>query len=116
HGGAFTETMRGASSGKTGQQLADEIEQARLRMLASRKAQESAQEFLLGEQKVNAAIPRRALKSSEMVAATVQPQKRPVSAAERYPLIDEEPIAQPKRDYKPQRQDNAQLSELQAEL
>src|SRR5690606_24980678 len=65
HGDAFTETMRGASSGKTGQQLADEIEQARLRMLASRKAQESAQEFLLGEQKVNAAIPRRALKSSE---------------------------------------------------
>lgn len=124
HGGAFAETMRGASSGKTGQQLADEIEQARLRMLASRKAEESAREFLLSEQKVNVAIPRGAVKATAPATATAQPQKRPVSAAERYPLIDKEPDEEPteqpteqhKRDYSPQRQDNAQLSELQAEL
>lgn len=112
HGGAFSETMRGTSSGKTGQQLAEEIEQARLRMLANRKAEESAQEFLLGDQKVNAAIPRRAIKAAEPGAAIAPPLKRPVSAAERYPLIDEEP----KVNYTPQRQDNSQLTELQAEL
>lgn len=48
-----------ANSGKSGRQLADDIEQARARMLANRKAEESAKEFLVGKNtKVNAGIPR----------------------------------------------------------
>ncbi|HTF84341.1 MAG TPA: flagellar biosynthesis protein FlhF, partial [Cellvibrio sp.] len=54
-------TARGPASGKTGKELADEIERARLRMLASRNAEASAKEFLVAKQpKVNAAIPRQA--------------------------------------------------------
>ena len=47
--GAFkslSSTARGPASGKTGKELADEIERARLRMLASRNVEESAKEFL----------------------------------------------------------------------
>lgn len=113
HTAAFAEgSARGSVSGKTGRQLADEIEQARLRMLASRKAEESAREFLLGEQKINAAIPQRNMNSNERNEAKPQPAKRTMSAAERYPLIDDQPKAQ----HVPQWQQNTQLSELQAEL
>lgn len=122
--GAFkglSSSQPGLASGKTGQQLADEIEQARLRMLASRKAEESAKEFLLNKQTVNAGIPRRA--ASVPVAAEAPIAKPRVSAADRYPLVDEAPrpaLAKPKTQVKPQPVaapvENAQLNELQAEL
>jgi len=122
--GAFkglSSSQPGLASGKTGQQLADEIEQARLRMLASRKAEESAKEFLLNKQTVNAGIPRRA--ASVPVAAEAPIAKPRVSAADRYPLVDEAPRpapAKPKTQVKPQPVaapvENAQLNELQAEL
>ncbi len=126
---SLNSTTPGPASGKTGKELADEIERARQRMLASRNAEESAKEFLLAKQpKVNAAIPRHApVALVEEPAAPVRPR---MTAAERYPLVDEEPapvrvakpaptepvftkpevIAQPT----PIQQD--QLSELQAEL
>ncbi|HWV15713.1 MAG TPA: flagellar biosynthesis protein FlhF [Cellvibrio sp.] len=45
--------------GKTGQQLAEEIERARQRMLANNKLEESAKEFLVDKNtRVNAGIPR----------------------------------------------------------
>lgn len=63
--------------------MADDIERARLRMIAARKAEESAKEFLVGKNTVvNAGIPRN----------TPVPIARPMvgmSAAEKYPLVDE---------------------------
>lgn len=77
------------NAGKTGAQLADDIEKARLRMLAARQAEESAKEFLVGKNtRVNAGIPRHA----------VAPEQKPrtgMSAAERYPLVDDAPVATP---------------------
>ena len=127
--GAFkslSSTARGPASGKTGKELADEIERARLRMLASRNVEESAKEFLVAKQpKVNAAIPRRAPEASA-VNETPAPNKPRMTAAERYPLIDDEaaparsPKLQPSELFtKPEpvvNQEQIQLSELQAEL
>lgn len=71
------------NAGKTGAQLATEIEKAHQRMMASRRAEESAKEFLVGKDRVvNAGIPRN---------LDAQP-KRPkpgTSAADRYPLVDQ---------------------------
>jgi flagellar biosynthesis protein FlhF len=126
--GAFkslNSTSPGLASGKTGKQLADEIEQARLRMLASRNAEASAKEFLVGkQQKVNAAIPRRAAQAPIEPVVTKKPQ---VSAADRYPLIDDEPVVALSQTKPPvskpvvkqtpvPREEQVQLSELQAEL
>lgn len=73
--------------GKTGAQLADDIERARLRMIAARKAEESAKEFMVGNNTVvNAGIPRH-------VTAPVSTPKKGMSAAERYPLVDPAPAA-----------------------
>ena len=132
--GAFkslSSTARGPASGKTGKELADEIERARLRMLASRNVEESAKEFLTAKQpKVNAAIPRRAPEGSAVNEASA-PGKHRMTAAERYPLIDDEPVykesvparapkLQPSELFtKPEpviNQEQIQLSELQAEL
>lgn len=75
------------NAGKTGAQLADDIEKARQRMIASRKAEDSAKEFLVGKNTVvNAGIPRNAS------AVSARP-KTGMSAAERYPLIDDAPVA-----------------------
>ncbi len=72
------------NAGKTGAQLAEDIEKAHQRMIAARKAEESAKEFLVGKNTVvNAGIPRH---------APVAKPKVSVSAAERYPLVDEEPV------------------------
>lgn len=112
---AFAESgARGVASGKTGQELADEIEQARLRMLASRKAEESAQEFLLDRQTVNAGIPRRAPANLNN-KPKAEAGKRRVTAAERYPLVEDEPKVSAAEN-EPCWQENTQLSELQAEL
>ncbi|WP_049629914.1 flagellar biosynthesis protein FlhF [Cellvibrio sp. pealriver] len=79
------------NAGKTGAQLADDIEKARQRMIAAKKAEESAKEFLVGKNTVvNAGIPRNA----------VMPEQKPrvgTSAAERYPLVDPAtaPVATP---------------------
>lgn len=74
------------NAGKTGAQLADDIEKARQRMLAARKAEESAKEFLVGKNTVvNAGIPRNA-------SAPVTRPKPGMSAADRYPLVDDSPV------------------------
>lgn len=74
------------NAGKSGAQLADEIEKARLRMIASRKAEESAKEFLVGNNTiVNAGIPRKAAAAS---TAATKP-KVALTAAEKYPLVDD---------------------------
>lgn len=120
-------TARGPASGKTGKELADEIERARLRMLASRNAEASAKEFLVAKQpKVNAAIPRQAPDVATAINNdTVTLRKPRVTAAERYPLVDDEPAparapAQPSDLFsRPEpmiNQEQIQLSELQAEL
>ena len=65
-GASFANTLTAAKTGtgnmgKTGKQLADNIEQARLRMLASQNVEESAKEFLVGKNtRINAGIPRDA--------------------------------------------------------
>jgi flagellar biosynthesis protein FlhF len=118
------------NAGKTGAQLADDIEKARLRMIAARHAEESAKEFLVGKNTVvNAGIPRH--------TATPAPKPRTgMSAAERYPLVDTAPVtvkeAVPfketlRNETRAQEKfvsatasegtdQNAQLSELQAEI
>jgi len=134
--GVKASSGQGAGSsniGKSGKQLVDEIEQARQRMLANKKLEESAKEFLVGNNtRVNAAIPRtpagdtRATDTRKAVgrapgratearkpAAIQQDLARPrtMSAAERYPLVD--PVAetpQAKQDR------NTELLELQAEI
>src|SRR5690606_10008421 len=59
------------------------------RMIAAKKAEESAKEFLVGKNTVvNAGIPRNA----------VMPEQKPrvgASAAERYPLVDPVPAPAP---------------------
>lgn len=132
--GAFkslTSTARGPASGKTGKELADEIERARQRMLASRQAEESAKEFLLaGQPKVNAAIPRHAPVAPS--AESIVPVRPRMTAAERYSLVDDEPAPVNAPRQAPARelplrespvqpepvvqQEQIQLSELQAEL
>jgi|GEM_PF-257232 len=65
--------------GRSGQQLADEIEQARARMLASRKAEESAREFMVGKNtRVNAGIPRNsgAFKEESRHSGAVKQESR----------------------------------------
>ncbi len=75
------------NSGKTGAQLASDIERAHQRMLAARKAEESAKEFMVGKNTVvNAGIPRHA-------AAPAASPKKGMSAAERYPLVDPAPVS-----------------------
>lgn len=77
------------NAGKSGAQLADDIEKARLRMIAARKAEDSAKEFLVGRNTVvNAGIPRN-------TPAPVQKPLVGMSAAEKYPLIDAAPVAPP---------------------
>lgn len=128
---AMATTKAGGSNnlGKTGKQLVDEIEQARQRMLASKKVEESAKEFLVGANtpkspRVNAAIPRvaaaeprkttgRAPGRATEVRKPVEPVAKPraMSAAERYPLVDpveQAPAARVDR--------NTELLELQAEI
>lgn len=73
------------NAGKSGAQLADDIEKARLRMIAARKAEDSAKEFLVGKNTVvNAGIPRN-------TPAPVQKPMVGMSAAEKYPLVDAAP-------------------------
>ncbi|WP_170941731.1 flagellar biosynthesis protein FlhF [Cellvibrio mixtus] len=73
--------------GKTGAQLADDIERARLRMMAAHKAEESAKEFMVGKNTVvNAGIPRH-------TPVQASRPKKGMSAAERYPLVDPAPIS-----------------------
>lgn len=115
------------NAGKTGAQLADDIEKARLRMIASRKAEESAKEFLVGKNTVvNAGIPRH-------TATSAQKPRAGMSAAERYPLVDAAPAAIKVSSFKetlqqeaharqsfaalPETSDHAtQLNDLQAEI
>lgn len=81
--------QRHPNAGKSGAQLADDIEKARLRMIAARKAEESAKEFLVGRNTVvNAGIPRN-------TPAPAQKPRVGMSAAEKYPLVDAAPIAAP---------------------
>ena len=92
---------------KSGQELADDIERARARMLAAKEAEASAKEFLVTKTtRVNAAIPRfetpaaTPVKPTARVGARVESHKpiespkpaKGMSAAERYPLIDDEEI------------------------
>lgn len=115
------------NAGKTGAQLADDIEKARLRMIASRKAEESAKEFLVGKNTVvNAGIPRH-------VSTAAQKPMKGMSAAEKYPLVDAAPAATKVASFKetfqqeaqakqsfaamPETSDHAaQLNDLQAEI
>lgn len=82
----FTPMEDNPAAAKTGAQLADDIEKARQRMLAARKAEESAKEFLVGKNTVvNAGIPRHA-------TTTAARPKAGMSAAEKYPLVDDQPV------------------------
>ena len=73
------------NAGKSGAQLAEDIERARLCMIAARKAEESAKEFLVEKNTVvNAGIPRN------RPTAAPKPMTG-MSAAEKYPLVDTVP-------------------------
>jgi len=135
--GSFADVMSGtrtgsSNKGKTGKQLVDEIEQARQRMLASQKAEASAREFLVGKNTVvNAGIPRHtpatAVVQASQTKLTGRPQGRKatlvqspvnieakpvVSAAERYPLVDDEDKVSLNRNSA----GSNELHELQAEI
>jgi flagellar biosynthesis protein FlhF len=78
--------------GKTGKQLVDDIEQARLRMIAARKAEASAQEFLVSKTpRLNTNQPLGTQLAAPTLA-TNQKSKAGMSAAERYPLVDPAPV------------------------
>ncbi len=131
-GASFANTLTTAKTGsgnmgKTGKQLVDEIEQARLRMLASQKAEESAKEFLVGKNTVvNAGIPRNSVATNTAQqttinrvqgrkAVTAAPKTKPViSAAERYPLNDS--YIEDKVRISSSVDHNSELQELQAEI
>ncbi len=112
---AFTPAGKHPNAGKSGAQLADEIEKARQRMMASRKAEESAKEFLVGKNTVvNAGIPRNA-------AVPAAKPKTGLSAAEKYPLVDDAPVAKASSSSHASalhgsQDSSSQLSELQAEI
>jgi flagellar biosynthesis protein FlhF len=82
---SFAQTLAATKSGssntgKTGKQLVDDIEQARLRMLATQNIEASAKEFLVGKNTiVNAGIPRKA--AAPQVVQSVQTAQK--SAASR---------------------------------
>jgi flagellar biosynthesis protein FlhF len=136
-GSSFANTLTTAKTGssnmgKTGKQLVDDIEQARLRMLASQKAEESAKEFLVGKNTVvNAGIPRNpvgANTNQQASVSRVQGRKavtaasqakpaipaKPMSAAERYPLNDSD--VEDKVRISSHVDRNSELQELQAEI
>ena len=111
---------------KSGKQVADEIERARQKLLMTKKAEESAKELLVGKNtKVNAGIPRRGeidpLLASPLPGGGTVPspgkgrarvgsgsETKPfISAADRYPLVDEK-LDNPGN--------NSQIAELQAEI
>jgi flagellar biosynthesis protein FlhF len=67
------------NQGKTGKQLADDIEQARARMIASRKAEASAQEFLLHGRASKPPSPvKKALVPSKAIAPVMLKPVTPV--------------------------------------
>jgi len=116
HRGADQRSAAHPNAGKTGAQLADDIEKARLRMLAARKAEDSAKEFLVGKNTVvNAGIPRN------IQMPPVQKPKAGMSAAEKYPLVDAAPVSikpafTAAASVNDSPEQNAQLTELQAEI
>lgn len=98
------------NAGKTGAQLADDIEKARLRMIVSRKAEESAKEFLVGKNTVvNAGIPRHA-------STAAQKPMRGMSAAEKYPLVDAAPVLTKTASFKETLQQEAKAKQSFAEI
>jgi len=143
---------RHPNAGQSGAQLAENIEKAHQRMLAARKAEESAKALLLGNQLQSApdAAPRIANAGKRQGANERDPQsgtarnfsssaargsnpgaardsypsaarefapsfKKVLSAAEKYPLVDEAPT-QIMHASAAEPQQSAQLSELQAEI
>lgn len=106
-------------SGKSEEELAREMEEARERMFAARRTEASAKALLRQQQHQPAAVdePDFSVRLRESLATTPAPAAAP-RAAERYPLIDEEeavaaaaPAPAPTAAV-----DNRQLSDLQAEL
>jgi len=81
---SFAQTLAATKSGssnmgKTGKQLVDDIEQARLRMLASQNLEASAKEFLVGKNTVvNAGIPRKA--AAPQAVQSVQTVQKPAAS------------------------------------
>ncbi|MBE8717414.1 flagellar biosynthesis protein FlhF [Cellvibrio polysaccharolyticus] len=96
-----------SASGKSEQELADEMERARERMLASRRAEASAKSLLREQQERISQPAPRIQEDMPVRAATRAP-----SAAERYPLVDTQEENYPVRAAA----ESQQLSDLQAEL
>jgi flagellar biosynthesis protein FlhF len=112
------------NAGKTGRELVDEIERARQKILMTKKAEESAKELLIGKNmKVNAGIPfnRHSLDPTPFPReGTVPPPGKgearrgstksvSTTAAERYPLIDDNSL-----DFSDT--NSSQIAELQADI
>jgi flagellar biosynthesis protein FlhF len=114
---ALPETPR---SGKSGKELVDEIERARQKLLMTKRAEESAKELLVGKNtKVNAGIPRRSDFSQAMANVETITAKKPakaekafVSAADRYPLVEDKPAEKSNFGL----DSGSQIAELQAEI
>jgi flagellar biosynthesis protein FlhF len=120
------ESLSTGRASETGQQRADAIERARQRQLAQRELDDSAREFLQPNQRVNAGIrvERSLLDTAGADREPVRANKsepntsRPagfVSAAERYPLRDDESSVGPVNAAGPETTD-PRLDTLQAEL
>lgn len=103
------------NAGKSGKELAEEIERARQKMVMTKKAEESAKELLIDKNtKVNAGIPHNAdfAKTFEQIeTVTEKNQKKTafVSAADKYPLVDDKSLDFPENN-------SAQIAELQADI
>jgi flagellar biosynthesis protein FlhF len=102
------------NAGKSGRELAEEIERARQKMSMTKKAEESAKELMVGKNtKVNAGIPRGdfAKTFSQVETATVKSSGKTsfVSAADKYPLVEDKSL-----DFS--ENNSTQIAELQADI
>lgn len=126
HSPVLTKVPETNRAGKTGKELVDEIERARQKILMTKKAEESAKELLVGKNtKVNAAIPRRSDFSKAMAEVETITDKKPaaklnkafVSAADRYPLVDEKQNEKvPAKPVNFGMDGTSQIAELHAEI
>lgn len=104
--------VQAQSTPESGQDRADAIERARQRQLAQRELEASAREFLRPNQRVNAGI--KVNPALMDPPASEKPQRESagfVSAADRYPLRDEQP-----RVEAASKANDPRLDTLQAEL
>jgi flagellar biosynthesis protein FlhF len=116
----FTAAFQGSASGKTPAQLADEIEQARMKMLAARKQQELEDLPIaqLAERQARGAVQRAELSSADRAEAQHSAWLRQADMDTRHQprAYDEQPSASSNQPSEYEQQQQMQMKALQSEL